>query len=141
MRTAIILLFVIGWMVWAQPSSDACCKCDERRPSGQAGGVVCLNAQEMRRHVNHIEPLQPSGYGKKLNLAGIVVIEVRFDSNGTVACARAKSGHPLGVSAAMAAINKWTFRPIVTGSARTPGCGIITIKYRLRDKGSSTELQ
>lgn len=141
MRTAIILLFVIGRMIWAQPALDACCKCDDGRPSGQAVDVVCLNAKEMRRHVNHIEPLHPSGYGNKLNLAGILVMEIRFDSNGAVACARAKSGHPLGVSAAMAAITKWTFRPIVTGSARTPGCGIITIKYRLRDKGSSTELQ
>ena len=141
MRTAIILLFLIGRIVWAQPGLEACCKCDEGRPSGQAVDVVCLNPKEMRKHVKHIEPLHPSGYGKKLNLAGTVVMEIRFDSNGAVACARAKSGHPLGVSAAMAAINKWTFKAIVKGSARTPGCGTITIKYRLRDKGSSTELQ
>ena len=104
-------------------------------------GVTCLNAKEMRRHVSHIEPLHPSDYGKKLNLAGTVVMEIRFVINGAVACARAKSGHPLGVSAAMAAITKWTFRPMAKGSDRLSGCGIITIKYRLRDKGSSTELQ
>ena len=82
-----------------------------------------------------------SGYGKRLNLAGTVVMEIRFDANGSVVCARASTGHPLGVSAAMAAITKWTFKPIVEGGVRKSGCGTLTIKYHLQDKGSSTELK
>lgn len=90
--------------------------------------------KEMRDHVDHLEPLKPSGLDKGLNLAGIVVVEVRFDSTGQIACARAKSGHPIAISAAMTAIKKWTFKPVVSGGVAKGGCGAISIKYRLRDQ-------
>jgi len=95
----------------------------------------------MRDHVDHIEPLQPSGLGKDLNLAGTVVVEFRFGPDGKVACARATSGHPIAISAAMEAVPKWTFKPALRNGAPKAGCGRITIRYRLRDQGSSTKLQ
>ena len=67
----------------------------------------------MRDHVDHIEPLKPSGLDKGLNLAGIIVVEIRFESAGKVACVRAKSGYPITISAAMAAVPKWIFKPLV----------------------------
>jgi len=104
-------------------------------------GLTCLNAKEMRSRVDHIEPLGPSGLGDGLNLVGIVVLEVRFEINGKVSCFRAKSGHPIAISAAMEAIPKWTFKPVASKGTVNGGCGRIAIKYRLGDKGTSTGLQ
>jgi hypothetical protein len=103
--------------------------------------VICLNAKEMRRHVDHIEPLRPSGLGDGLSLVGIVVLEARFEINGKVSCFRAKSGHPIAISAAMEAIPKWTFKPVASNGSVKAGCGQITIKYRLGDRRTSTGLQ
>src|SRR5437016_4060297 len=93
----------------------------------------------MRDHVDHVEPLKPSVLDKGLNLAGSVIVEVRFDTSGKVACAHAKSGHPIAISAAMEAVQKWTFKPLVSSGVAKGGCGLIRIKYRLRDQGSPTK--
>jgi hypothetical protein len=135
-----MILLLAASAGWAQSRSDACCKC-EGGTLGQSGDVICLTAKEMRGHADHIEPLQPSGLGKGLNLAGTVVVEIRFGPDGKVTCSRAKSGHPIAISAAMGAIPKWTFKPVVSTGASKAGCGRVTIKYKLRDQGSSTELQ
>ena len=140
MKVAFMILLVAAGTVGRSPAPRPCCKC-ERGASGQSGDVICLDAKEMRGHVDHIEPLQPSGLGKGLNLAGTLVLEVRFGPDGKVSCSRAKSGHPIAISAAMQAIPKWTFKPVASTGAPKAGCGRLTIKYRLRDQGSSTELQ
>jgi hypothetical protein len=136
-RILLIFLLAAG-LVAAQEPSVPCCNC---KSSGRSDGVICLSAKEMRDHVDHVEPLKPSGLDKGLNLAGIVVVEIRFEPSGKVACARAESGHPIAISAAMEAVPKWTFKPLVSSGVAKGGCGRITIKYRLRDQGSSTELQ
>jgi hypothetical protein len=140
MNAAFMILLLAAGAGWAQPSSDACCKCDPGS-SDQSGDVICLTAKEMRGHVDHIELLQPSGLGKGLNLAGTVVVEVRFGPDGKVACSRARSGHPIAISAAMEALPKWTFKPVASTGAPKAGCGRLTIKYRLRDQGSTTKIQ
>ena len=84
----------------AGATSPPCCKCED---PGRSGEVICLNDKEMRDRVDHIEPLKPSGLDKGLKLAGIVVVEIRFEASGKVACVRAESGHPIAISAAMEA--------------------------------------
>ena len=138
MTRQILFLMVLAGLLSAQSGTVPCCHCEG---SGRTDDVVCLDGKEMRDHLDHLEPLKPSGLDKGLNLAGIVVVEVRFDSVGKVDCARAKSGHPIAISAALTAIKKWTFRPVVSGGVAKSGCGSVTIKYRLRDQGSSTKLQ
>ena len=137
-RVFAILLLIAGG--GAGQNGDSCCKC-EIHSASESSGVVCLTEKEMRSHVDHIEPLQPSGLGTGLNLSGTVVMEIRFDPDGKVACARATSGHPIAISAATQAIPKWTFKSIVSNGVRKTGCGRITIRYHLRDRGSSTELR
>ena len=132
-----IVLLTAG-LVAAESTSASCCKCEK---SGQSDEVICLSNKEMRDQVDHLEPLKPSGLDKDLNLAGIIVVEIRFEPGGEVACARAKSGHPIAISAAMKAVRRWTFKPLVSNGPAKAGCGIITIKYRLRHQGSSTKLQ
>jgi hypothetical protein len=136
-RISFIVLFAAG-SVPAQVRSVPCCRCEN---SGRSDDVICLSAREMRDNVDHVQPLRPSGLDKGLNLAGIVVVEIRFEPSGKVGCARAKSGHPIAVSAAMEAVPQWTFKPLVSNGVAKAGCGRITIRYRLRDQGSSTELQ
>jgi len=70
---------------------------------------------------------------KDLNLAGIVVMEIRFEPNGTVACARAKSGHPVAIAAAMEAVRRWTFKPLVSNGVAKGACGSITISAYSQD--------
>ena len=137
--SASFIVLLIGWLA-AQSPSAPCCKCDTSGP-GRPEDVICLNAKEMRERVDHVEPLKPSGLDKGLNLRGTVALEIRFDAGGKLACARARSGHPIAIAAAMEAVRKWTFRPLMSNGGAKGGCGPITIKYRLRDQGSSTELQ
>src|SRR5947207_316691 len=102
------VVVVLAGSAAGQVRSVACCECEGATRSDD---LICLNAKQMRDHVDRIEPLKPSGLDKGLNLAGVVVVEVRFESTGKVVCARAKSGHPIAVSAAMEAVPKWTFKP------------------------------
>jgi Gram-negative bacterial TonB protein C-terminal len=137
----VLVMLVAASVGWPQTGSDSCCKCGSADLSELSTDVICLSAKDMRAHVDHVEPLRPSGLGKDLNIAGTIVVEIRFGSDGKVACARARSGNPIAISAAMEAVPKWTFKPIVLKGATKSGCGRITIKYRLRDQGSSTEIQ
>lgn len=136
----LITMLVATGSCWPQTGSEACCKCDPR-PSAVLNDVICLGTKQMRGQVDHVEPLKPSGLGKALNLSGTVLVEIRFDADGKVVCSRAKSGHPIAIAAAMEAIPKWTFKPLTSNGVAKAGCGRLTIKYRLRDRGSSTELQ
>ncbi len=139
-RSFILLLFVTG-VVWAQSREDRCCECTTNGVAPrQSVDLVCLSPREMRAQTDHVEPLRPSGLGKGVNISGTVVLEVRFEPEGKVGCARAKSGHPIAIAAAMEAIRKWTFKPLTLSGAGKAGCGQITIKYRLRDRGSTTKV-
>ena len=139
-RTFLVLplAIVIGC---AQPRTGSCCECGPSRADlEKSGDIVCLSPQEMRSRVDHVEALRPSGLGKDVNISGRVVLEVRFEPGGKVECARATSGHPIAIAAAMEAIRKWTFKPLTSDGAGKSGCGQVTIKYRLRDRGSTTKL-
>ena len=138
LRRLVFITLLAAGLVQAQAPTVPCCNCEN---SGRLDEVICLSTKDMREHVDHVEPLKPSGLERGLNLAGSVVVEIRFEPGGKVACARAKSGHPIAISAVMQAMPKWTFKPLVFGGLAKAGCGRITIKYRLRDQGSSTELQ
>lgn len=141
MRIPFVILLLAATLDGAQRGPEPCCKCESGASSGRSGDAICISAKEMRDHVDHIEPLKPSGLGKGLNLAGTLVIELRFEPDGKVTCSRARSGHPIAISAAMEVVPKWTFRPLISNGVAKAACGRITIKYRLRDQGSSTDLQ
>jgi len=140
----LLLAVAFGAVCSRSEPADSCCNCSQApsvtvQPEGR--DTVCLGPREMRRHVRHFEPLRPSGLGKDLNIAGEVVVNVRFASDGKVTCASPESGHPIAVSAAMEALRRWAFKPVMENGVRKGGCGQITIGYRLRDKGSSSEIR
>jgi len=140
LRRILFFVVVTAGAVLAQSGSDACCRCEGGdRP--RESRAACLTAKEMRNQLDHFEGLQPSGLGHGLNLNGTVVLDIRFDAEGKVVCSRARSGHPIAISAAMHAIPKWSFKPVRSNGTTRGGCGPITIKYHLRDQGSSSEVQ
>jgi hypothetical protein len=141
MGAAFVFSLLVAGLGWSQGRSEPCCKCGAHISSDRSSSPVCLSAKEMRDHVDHMERLQPSGLGKGLNLSGAVVVEIRFGSDGKVVCSRFRSGHPIAIAAATEALPKWTFKPLVSNGVAKAACGRITIKYRLRDQDSSTELQ
>lgn len=138
MIRGISFILLLAGLAAARERPLPCCKCED---SGRSDDVICLSGKEMREHVNHIEPLETPRLDHHLNLAGIVVLEIRFESNGKVSCARAISGHAMAIASAMEAVRRWTFKPVVWRVVAKGGCGRITIKYRLGEQGNSTELQ
>jgi hypothetical protein len=64
----ISLIVAMVGLLSAQSASVLCC--DNCGTSTRSDDVACLNAREMRDHVNHIEPLKPSGLDKGLSLTG-----------------------------------------------------------------------
>lgn len=117
-----------------------CCKCEK---VSNSDSIVCLTAKEMRDQIDHLKPLKPPGMGMTgLNLRGIVRVQILFSSTGKVLCIRLKCGHAIALASAMEAIRQWTFKPVVENGVKKGGCGIVTIRYRLRYPGSClTELQ
>lgn len=116
--------------------------CRECEEVGGSDSLVCLTAKEMRNYVDHLEPLKPPGMGAKgVRGSGVVRLEIWFDPTGKVSRTRAIWGHPIALSAAMRAVPKWTFKPVVKGGVKKAGCGVVTIKYRFRDREASTALQ
>src|SRR5260370_32970687 len=124
----ISLIVLLAGSVAGRVRSVPCGGCEG---AGHSGDVSCMNAKEMRDRVDHIEPLKPSGLDKGLNLAGVVVMEIRFESSGKVVCARAKSGHPIAVSAAMEAVPQLTFKTSASNGGPEAGAAQFEIYYRL----------
>lgn len=118
--------------------------CSECEKAEHPDAVVCLTAQEMRDHVDHLEPLMRPGMARPRDLheSGIVRLGVRFDPVGSVSRIQIIGGrNPLAISVAVDAVKKWTFKPVVKKGEKRGGCGIVTIKYDFRNGGASTELQ
>lgn len=63
-RIACVVLLLVK-TIGAQSASVRCCYC---RSSEWTKDVTCLSAEQMRDHVDHIEPLKASGLDKGLNL-------------------------------------------------------------------------
>ena len=70
-----------------------------------------------------IQPTYPD-LARKLNVVGVVKIEVTVAANGTVKNARVVGGHPLLANAALEAAWKWRFEPAASDSK-----GIIQFKF------------
>jgi len=135
---ALFVLLFSGTFACAQENTVPCCNCESASGPAKA---ICLRPDQIRARVRHIEPLRPSGLDRNLNLIGTLVVEVRFGADGKVECARAIEGNPIALSAAMLALPKWTFKPLTSDGSPQPGCGRLTIRYRLSNRGSSTKLQ
>ena len=79
-----------------------------------------------RRAKSKVQPFYPD-LARKMNIAGVVKIEVTVAPNGTVKEARVLGGHPVLANAALDAAKKWRFEPAAGDST-----GVIEFKFEPR---------
>ena len=121
---------------------EANCGCQGQRETSNQRDFIKLSSRQMRSHVARAVPLARPALGNQIRLNGVMEIQVRFGSDGKVACAAAVSGNPLAVASAMEAVPKWSFKPVVDAKGRKHGgCGRLRIAYRFSDTESSTSVQ
>lgn len=86
--------------------------------------VVSVHAQDTidRKVKSRVSPLYPE-IARKMNLAGVVKIELTVAPNGAVKETKVIGGHPILVNAAVDAVKKWKFE---TASADSTG----TVEFR-----------
>ena len=84
------------------------------------------NEELIRRARNKIQPGYPD-LARRMNISGIVKVEVVVAPNGIVREARVVGGHPVLASAALDAAKKWRFEP-----ASVESSGVIEFKFEPR---------
>ena len=102
---------------------------------GTAVGPIYSNAQSaqnaqneemVRRAKTKVQPTYPE-LAHKMNISGIVKIEVTVAPNGTVKEARVIGGHPVLAQSALDAAKRWRFE-----AAPAESTGIIDFKFEAR---------
>ncbi|MDH4220798.1 MAG: energy transducer TonB, partial [Candidatus Aminicenantes bacterium] len=72
---------------------------------------------------------------KKEKIEGTVVLEIKIDAEGNVIDAKIlKSVHPDIDKAAMEAIKKWKYKPVLKDGKPVPVVFAVTINFWLRDE-------
>ncbi len=84
------------------------------------------NDEIVRRAKNKVQPFYPD-LARKMNITGVVKIEVTVLPNGNVKEARIVGGHPVLATAALDAAKKWRFEPAAAESS-----GVIEFKFEPR---------
>ena len=95
---------------------------------GVGSGVVGLQGQDApnevtRRAKSKVEPVYPE-LARKMNITGVVKVQVVVAANGTVKEAKVVGGHPLLANAALDAVKKWRFEPAPGESS-----GVVDFKF------------
>lgn len=65
---------------------------------------------EARRVKSRVAPTYPD-LAKRMNVTGVVKLQVTIAANGTVKTAKVVGGHPLLVDPAIEAVKKWKYEP------------------------------
>ena len=88
-------------------------------------GVSSVAAQEVleRKVKNRVTPLYPE-IARKMNLAGVVKLELVVAPNGTVKETKVIGGNPILVNAAVDAVKKWRFE-----TASDESTGVVEFKF------------
>jgi TonB family protein len=91
-------------------------------------GSIAVRAQEQdseisRRAKTKVQPTYPE-LARKMNLTGIVKVQVVVSANGTVKDAKVVGGHPVLANAALDAVKKWRFEPAAGEST-----GVVDFKF------------
>jgi len=68
-----------------------------------------------RRARSKVQPMYPE-LARKMNITGVVKVEVVIAPNGTIKEAKVVGGHPVLAGAAVEAVNKWRFEPAAAES-------------------------
>lgn len=99
------------------------------RRAGQVGVEVIIPTP-----IRRITPVYPEKC-KKEGIEGTVVLEIKIDEEGNVIDAKIlKSVHPNIDKAAMEAIKKWKYKPVLKDGKPAPVVFAVTINFWLRDE-------
>ena len=76
------------------------------------GLAICAPAfgNDDRKIKSKVNPVYPE-LAKKMNVTGVVKVQVTVAANGTVKSAKAIGGHPLLIDPAVDAVKKWRYEP------------------------------
>lgn len=77
----------------------------------------------VRRAKTKVAPVYPE-LARKMNIIGIVKVEVVVAPNGSVKDAKVVGGHPVLANAALEAVKKWKFEPAAAEST-----GVVEFKF------------
>ena len=91
-------------------------------------GTAGLQGQQVQNEVvrrarSKVEPVYPE-LARKMNITGVVKVQVTVTATGTVKEAKVVGGHPLLANAALDAVKKWRFEP---GPAESSG--VVDFKF------------
>jgi len=88
-------------------------------------GTPTASAQDAldRKVKSKISPIYPE-IARKMNLAGVVKLEVTVTPSGTVKDTKVIGGNPILVNAAADAVKKWRFEP-----ANDESVGVVEFKF------------
>jgi hypothetical protein len=146
MRALPLFLVLFSCFCWSQSPSEAspaqpqCCACtNQSTEDNNDHTILCLSERQMRSHLLHVVPLELGE--QHVKMSGTLVMQIRFQPDGTVGCAKAISGHPLAVAWAMQVVPKWTFRAVTKKQKKYGGCGLVRVKYNMSDSKQETSVQ
>ena len=89
-------------------------------------GIAQTKGAPERKIVDKVAPVYPA-LARRMNMKGVVKLEVVVRANGTVRSAKIVGGNPVLVDSAAEAVQKWKFEP---GANETTG--IVEVTFELR---------
>ena len=78
---------------------------------GKSDLVAYRDSEQILRDVLSFRTLQAPCCSGKMNIVGVVKVEVVIDRDGVLRCARAVSGNPIAMVSAIQSLPAWRFRP------------------------------
>ena len=88
-------------------------------------------APEKLRKTKHVDPVYPKE-ASRAGLAQDVVLDCRLDASGEIVEAVVIEGVPPLTEAAVQAVRKWRFEPVVVGGEPTPVRLTVTIAFKMK---------
>ena len=103
------------------------------RPGGGSGSgqPVIVASDVMRQQLIYVEPPAYPSTAKSAGTTGTVVLSVVVDATGKVASCAVVSGPATFTSAAVAAVNNWTYKPYVVNGSAVPVQTTVTVAFSL----------
>jgi periplasmic protein TonB len=99
--------------------------------SAQEGGVVHISqADAMKAAKERVDPQYPP-MAKQLHLEGAVELEAHIGEDGIVGEVRPLTGNAVLMNAAVAAIKKWKFTPIMADGKPTKAVADLSFHFKL----------
>ena len=100
-----------------------------------------LTKIEMHRQIRSVAPLDPPESGKNLRLDGVTTLHVAFGETGKVECVSVVKGQSPAAEAIAKSVKDWKFKPYRDKGRLRAAAGDLTIKYHLRDQGSTASVE